>query len=96
MRPAPQGRAYKERRHFHHVTVLLSSEEMEAIKGNGKRSKAGKPGATATASRTRKQTGGATSGAGKSTEQRTATKTPETAAVETPVATPVNETATQE
>ncbi|HZG53006.1 MAG TPA: 50S ribosomal protein L22, partial [Pyrinomonadaceae bacterium] len=43
MRPAPQGRAYKERRHFHHVTVLLSSDE-EAALAKGKRpSKAGKP-----------------------------------------------------
>jgi large subunit ribosomal protein L22 len=27
MRPAPQGRAYRERRHFCNVTVLLSSDE---------------------------------------------------------------------
>src|SRR5918911_2349418 len=33
MRPAPQGRAYRERRHFCHVTVLLSSDEREAAKG---------------------------------------------------------------
>jgi large subunit ribosomal protein L22 len=50
-RPAPQGRAYRERRHFCHVTVLLSSDERETA-GNGKAgaSKAGKP-----------QTGGASS-----------------------------------
>jgi large subunit ribosomal protein L22 len=30
MRPAPQGRAYRERRHFCHVTILLSSEKEEA------------------------------------------------------------------
>jgi large subunit ribosomal protein L22 len=36
MRPAPQGRAYKERRHFCHVTILLSSDEKEAAKTNGK------------------------------------------------------------
>jgi large subunit ribosomal protein L22 len=30
MRPAPQGRAYRERRHFCHVTVLLSSDEPAA------------------------------------------------------------------
>jgi large subunit ribosomal protein L22 len=30
MRPAPQGRAYKERRHFCHVTILLSSDEKGA------------------------------------------------------------------
>src|SRR5436190_20068288 len=27
VRPAPQGRAYRERRHFCHVTILLSNEE---------------------------------------------------------------------
>jgi large subunit ribosomal protein L22 len=27
MRPAPQGRAYREQRHFCHVTVLLSNEK---------------------------------------------------------------------
>ena len=39
VRPAPQGRAYRERRHFCHVTVLLSSDEKTAAseeKGNGK------------------------------------------------------------
>jgi large subunit ribosomal protein L22 len=30
MRPAPQGRAYKERRHFCHITVLVSSDKEEA------------------------------------------------------------------
>jgi large subunit ribosomal protein L22 len=46
VRPAPQGRAYREQRHFHHVTVLLSSDEREDAKANGrggKTSKAGKP-----------------------------------------------------
>jgi large subunit ribosomal protein L22 len=39
VRPAPQGRAYRERRHFCHITVLLSSDEKVAAadaKGNGK------------------------------------------------------------
>jgi large subunit ribosomal protein L22 len=37
MRPAPQGRAYKERRHFCHVTILVSSDEQDAqIKTDGK------------------------------------------------------------
>ena len=35
MRPAPQGRAYKERRHFCHVTVLVSSDSRDA-KSDGK------------------------------------------------------------
>jgi large subunit ribosomal protein L22 len=30
MRPAPQGRAYKERRHFCHITVLVSSDNKDA------------------------------------------------------------------
>jgi large subunit ribosomal protein L22 len=33
MRPAPQGRAYRERRHFCHVTVLVSSDEKEKVRG---------------------------------------------------------------
>lgn len=32
MRPAPQGRAYRERRHFCHVTVLVSSDKQETPK----------------------------------------------------------------
>jgi len=37
MRPAPQGRAYKERRHFCHITVLVSSDKEEArAKTDGK------------------------------------------------------------
>ncbi len=40
VRPAPQGRAYREQRHFCNVTILLSSdervEETEGKKGNGK------------------------------------------------------------
>lgn len=38
MRPAPQGRAYRERRHFCHVTVLVSSEKQQEAqaKANGK------------------------------------------------------------
>ena len=31
MRPAPQGRAYREKRHFCHVTVLLSSDELPVV-----------------------------------------------------------------
>jgi len=37
MRPAPQGRAYKERRHFCHVTILVSSDSKDAqAKTDGK------------------------------------------------------------
>jgi large subunit ribosomal protein L22 len=46
MRPAPQGRAYREKRHFCHVTVLLSSDEKLETKktqGNGKAGQATTP-----------------------------------------------------
>src|SRR5437588_3278462 len=37
VRPAPQGRAYRERRHFCHVTVLVSNDKPDAqTKGDGK------------------------------------------------------------
>jgi len=37
MRPAPQGRAYRERRHFCHVTILVSSDQRDAqTKADGK------------------------------------------------------------
>src|SRR5215210_7236901 len=35
VRPAPQGRAYRERRHFCHVTILLSNDEK--LEGKGKK-----------------------------------------------------------
>ena len=57
VRPAPQGRAYREQRHFHHVTVLLSNDERAADgEGGRKTSKAGKP-ATSGESKTRKAAG---------------------------------------
>src|SRR5712691_6906182 len=36
MRPAPQGRAFRERRHFCHVTVLVSSDNQGDAKTAGK------------------------------------------------------------
>jgi large subunit ribosomal protein L22 len=37
VRPAPQGRAYREQRHFCHVTILLSNDaKPEAVKGKAK------------------------------------------------------------
>jgi large subunit ribosomal protein L22 len=47
MRPAPQGRAYRERRHFCNVTILLSNDEKvvaaEAKKSGGKAAVEAKP-----------------------------------------------------
>ena len=36
VRPAPQGRAYREQRHFCHVTILLSNDERQAAGAKGK------------------------------------------------------------
>ncbi|PYS62193.1 MAG: 50S ribosomal protein L22 [Acidobacteria bacterium] len=54
VRPAPQGRAYREQRHFCHVTILLSSESQEGV---GKAD--GKAGATKPAVSKRAKRGGA-------------------------------------
>jgi len=38
VRPAPMGRAYRERRHYSHLTVVVSTEKRGNAKaGNGKR-----------------------------------------------------------
>src|SRR5437764_436465 len=39
VRPAPQGRAYREQRHFCHVTVLVASEDKEDGKDGAGKSK---------------------------------------------------------
>ena len=46
VRPAPQGRAYREQRHFCHVTVLVASEDgADKPKGKAARVKDAKPAA---------------------------------------------------
>ena len=40
VRPAPQGRAYREQRHFCHVTISLSNDARPEPKSNGKAPKA--------------------------------------------------------
>jgi large subunit ribosomal protein L22 len=52
MRPAPQGRAYRERRHFCHLTVLVSSDKQDSAAD-------GKSGATTPAVSRRAKRGGA-------------------------------------
>lgn len=42
MRPAPQGRAYREQRHYCHITILVSSDEQPKVEV--KESKKGKEG----------------------------------------------------
>jgi large subunit ribosomal protein L22 len=53
VRPAPQGRAYRERRHFCHVTILVSSDKQDEVKAGGR------SGATAPAVSRRAKRGGA-------------------------------------
>jgi large subunit ribosomal protein L22 len=43
VRPAPQGRAYREQRHFCHVTILLSNDERPAAKGTKPEAEEAKP-----------------------------------------------------
>src|SRR5882724_9954507 len=54
VRPAPQGRAYREQRHFCHVTVLVSSDKPDAQATTDT-----KPGETKTAVSRRAKRGGA-------------------------------------
>jgi large subunit ribosomal protein L22 len=61
MRPAPQGRAYRERRHFCHVTVLLSSDEPVATTDGGKNAAASSTTATKPAESKNRKRGGAAS-----------------------------------
>lgn len=43
VRPAPQGRAYREQRHFCHVTILLSNDAKPELDAKGKRGAAAAP-----------------------------------------------------
>jgi large subunit ribosomal protein L22 len=44
MRPAPQGRAYREQRHYCHITILVSSDKPEAAEKDINQSRNGKEG----------------------------------------------------
>src|ERR1044072_8650683 len=73
VRPAPQGRAYREQRHFCHVTILLSNDERPDPKaarhGDGKAA-AAKP-AKLTESKGRKRGGAAAAPRAKRTAPKT-------------------------
>src|SRR3982751_1019184 len=76
VRPAPQGRAYREQRHFCHVTVLVSTGETEpAAKGKGKNAKAAAEASPKSAAAARTK-GGAKKAAGTvdAAEKKTASK----------------------
>ncbi len=52
MRPAPQGRAFRERRHFCHVTILVSSDKQDGqAKAAGKLAESATPAASKRAKR---------------------------------------------
>ena len=73
VRPAPQGRAYREQRHFCHVTVLVSTGQEETpAKGKGKNAKAAAE-ASPKAAATPARKGGAKKAAG-AAEKKTAAK----------------------
>jgi large subunit ribosomal protein L22 len=80
VRPAPQGRAYREQRHFCHVTISLSNDERPAAKGgksgNGAEAKPAK-----LAENKRRKRGGA---AAAPRAKRAATPKTEEAAAEKP------------
>jgi large subunit ribosomal protein L22 len=54
MRPAPQGRAYRERRHFCHVTILLSNDDKNAVAKGGDKSAETKPAVSKRAKRAKR------------------------------------------
>jgi len=51
MRPAPQGRAFRERRHFCHIMILVSSDKQGEAKGDGKLAETATPAASKRAKR---------------------------------------------
>jgi hypothetical protein len=60
VRPAPQGRAYREQRHFCHVTILLSNDE-RVMKAGGRGKKSSPAGRPTTAGKGGKAAAGADS-----------------------------------
>jgi ribosomal L22p/L17e-like protein len=74
VRPAPQGRAYREQRHFCHVTISLSNDERPAK--NGKQAEAAEAKPAKLAENKRRKRGGA---AAAPRAKRATPKTDETA-----------------
>jgi large subunit ribosomal protein L22 len=85
VRPAPQGRAYREQRHFCHVTILLSNDarpEPKAAKGNGKAGKLSEAKPAKLAESKSRKRGGAVA----APRQKRSTKKAETASAKEPAA----------
>jgi large subunit ribosomal protein L22 len=96
VRPAPQGRAYRERRHFCNVTILLSSDEQTAAADAKKGSKTAeaKP-AKLEESKSRKRGGAASAPRAKRTAPKAEAKPAETKPAEPAAETKTDETAAQ-
>jgi large subunit ribosomal protein L22 len=83
MRPAPQGRAFRERRHFCHVTILVSSDKQDGTADGksgaakpavSKRAKRGGAAAAPRAKRVGPKTESGESGAKKAAASKTESK----------------------
>jgi large subunit ribosomal protein L22 len=79
VRPAPQGRAYREQRHFCHVTISLSNDERPAA--NGKQ-----PAPEAKPAKLAENKGRKRGGAAAAPRAKRATPKPEATATEKPAA----------
>ena len=101
VRPAPQGRAYREQRHFCHVTILLSNDERAAAKeATGKKGVTAKP-AKLAESKDRKRGGAVAAPRAKRTTQKaeaepTTDAVPEKKATRSAKAKPAEEKASEE
>src|SRR3989454_3771107 len=89
VRPAPQGRAYREQRHFCHVTVSLTNDprpEARASKGAGARKNAGVKPAKLAESKSRKRGGAAAAPRAKRRSPKAEVKTKKSETSDKPVA----------
>jgi large subunit ribosomal protein L22 len=92
VRPAPQGRAYREQRHFCHVTVLVSSGDDGAVAAKGKsvaRRKAAESASPKTESKAARKGGAKKAAAAEESSEKTAAKS---ASKKKPEAAPAEET----
>ena len=85
VRPAPQGRAYREQRHFCHVTISLSNDAKPAAKGSTPQAEA-KPAKLAESKRRKRGGAVAAPRAKRATPKAPETETQETTATEKPAA----------
>jgi large subunit ribosomal protein L22 len=78
VRPAPQGRAYREQRHFCHVTILLSNDERPSTDGKKPVAAGAKPSKLAESKRRKRGGAAAAPRAKRATPKAEATEKPAT------------------